>query len=580
MVVFDTEAWHLPGGRFDYMTAYAIAYTLKDDGSYTPDDAAWCDTPGDLWQWITDRCTGGELRCWAHNLEFDLAVSRGRHILPSLGWRPDERQPFAVRDHGSWWRWRRPGALLVQTDSMGFLGGMGVDTIAKEHGLERPALPDSPLDVEGWRRRCQFDAWVVGEALRRVIGWLDAEDGGSLALTGASQGMTLYRKRFLPERTVLCDPDEERREAEREAVWAGRCEAWRVGEIAEPLVEWDFENAYPRIAEAELLPVKARHVAPGAVPATTLREAREAGDAVLARVRVDSDTPVAPAVWRDRIVFPVGRWEAWLWDPELDLLASSGAGVEVLEARPYVASPVLHDWAVWILEQAGGHPSPMIRSMAKQWSRTVIGSFGLRYPMWELFSDEQSARSGGDDIRIGVMVDGERAYRTLDLSGTQYVQSGEAEGESSAPSVMGYVWSRCRVMLWEAMLSAGLENVVYVDTDSLIVTRRGDVALRKADIPFLRVKGDYTGATIYGPRQLILKTREGRRRLRVAGAPRDAKEAGGDQLSGEVWTGLNADTPGSTGDAARMQPRLFRLGVTGPANRRRAGGGMTREVRI
>jgi len=52
------------------------------------------------------------------------------------------------------------------------------------------------------------------------------------------------------------------------------------------------------------------------------------------------------------------------------------------------------------------------------------------------------------------------------------------ESRDSFPAIASHITAYARMYLWELMKAAGLENVYYVDTDSLMVNEEGFEALR------------------------------------------------------------------------------------------------------
>lgn len=577
-VYVDTEARQDSSARFVFMLACAILGDAAGDLVA----AEGFVTPEDLWRWVDAvSVAGGELRVWTHGLEFDLAVTRARSCLTDLGWAP---QRFAMREHGGWWQWRRGDRRLTLCDSQSFLGNASLETVAGDLGItadDRPRLPTVDDPPELWWERCRADVWTLREALRRVFAWYGAEGFGSLQLSGASQGMAAYRRRWMPPRSILVHRNADARAAEREATWAGRCEAWRWGSVAGPLEEWDYELCYPRIAAAGV-PVR-------------LCERRGAGGDGYVRLEhgiATTGAPVAPCRTPRGIVYPVGRFVTTLWEPEVELIRRSGGSWLPIAGWTYELAPALTAWADWVTDQATNHPSPLVRRITKQWSRTVIGSFGLRYPEWDVWSEDDPA----GDVRAVPYHDGERDSQLLFLGGVVYEQGDMVESENACPQVQSYVWSCARVALWDAMLAAGLEHVAYVDTDSVIVSAAGGERLRGwsgdagvSDLakralppwssgdpvrrrPPLRVKGRYDSAEIYGARQIILP-----RETRVAGLRKDATRTGASSWRADVWEMM----PGGLGgpEEARTRRRYFTL-RRGELHRDRVVGGATRPIRV
>lgn len=485
----------------------------------------------ELWEWVEARTTVNERTVlWAHNLGYDLRLTRALELLPGRGW---ELQEFSLDSYRCWLRWKRGGRTLLMVDSISYVGRALV-RFSDELGLEKPALPRPEAPLEEWVRRCRADTELLREIVLRLLRWLEAGDHGNYRMTGPAQASASFRHRFLERGQLLIHAEPEVLEAERRSAWTGRCEVWRHGHVDGPIVEWDFSLAYARIARDAQLPVRLR----GELRRPTLSQllAMGAGLAWLTEVEVETPAPVVPAELDGRIVWPVGRFVTTLWDVEVRELLAAGGTCRPRRAWLYRRGPLLQEWAQWVLEELEGPDQlrcPVARAVVKGWSRSLIGRFGLRYPKWEQLGVAEeaalelvpfvSASSGatGTWLRLG--------HQVLE-------QSTVEESPDSAPAIMAYVMALARRRLWRAMQLVPAGELVYVDTDSLLVTAAGSPALerfsRTAEGEGLRVKAEYRAGTFWAPRQMELDGA-----ARVAGLPRSSSRRGPKVWRAEVWEG-------------------------------------------
>jgi hypothetical protein len=116
--------------------------------------------------------------------------------------------------------------------------------------------------------------------------------------------------------------------------------------------------------------------------------------------------------------------------------------------------------------------------------------------------------------------------------------------------------SECRRRLWVAMTAVGLDKVLYVDTDSIIVAdpeSRSTEALDDASYgPEWHVKGEYTSLQITGPRNLVCN--ESRR---VSGLPLSAIRTGEVEFSGQVMRSIKESMRNGQLDCIASVPRRF-----------------------
>jgi hypothetical protein len=216
---------------------------------------------------------------------------------------------------------------------------------------------------------------------------------------------------------------------------------------------------------------------------------------------------------------PPTHVEGWYWQPELDLAREYGAVVEPLEQYVYECAPVLESWARAIIaSQTDPSLTPVQQMAMKHWGRALIGKFGAQVPNWGPY-----ARFEDVDLEVSRTVMDGVPKEILTIGGRSLVAEGKGYADHAFPALMSRVISECRIRLWMLMCEAGLENVYYVDTDSLFVSAEGTRRLRaftEAGRGWgLVLKRHHREVTIYGPRQLITD-REG---PRVSGLPKDAR---------------------------------------------------------
>src|SRR5262249_2856744 len=152
----------------------------------------------------------------------------------------------------------------------------------------------------------------------------------------------------------------------------------------------------------------------------------------------------------------------------------------------------------------------------KHWSRAIIGRTAATWSRWEPWGDAPYP-----DVSLAKVRDvgaGEE-YQLLQL-GHQWVrQVGTPDNPDAMVAIMSWVMAESRVRLWKAIECAGHENVVYMDTDSVITGPTGSDRLEAVGVFGLRRKSVWHELEVLGPRQLIPG-----RRLRAAGIPRDARK--------------------------------------------------------
>jgi hypothetical protein len=130
------------------------------------------------------------------------------------------------------------------------------------------------------------------------------------------------------------------------------------------------------------------------------------------------------------------------------------------------------------------------------------------------------------------------------------------ESVESVPQIPGWIMSECRRRLWETMVDIGLDRVVYVDTDSIIIATYGDrgyernIATRYAGM--WASKSRFIHLQIQGPRNLTADTDR-----RMSGLPLGAIQSGPTEYRGEVMRSIKEAMRHGQLDTVTTIPRRF-----------------------
>jgi len=277
---------------------------------------------------------------------------------------------------------------------------------------------------------------------------------------------------------------------------------------------------------------------------------------VLADLEVTTSKPVVPARHDGRILWPVGTFDTTLWQPEIEALEAAGGTYRVRRVWLYRAGPALASWASWVLGElhASGDPEHRWRGVIlKHWSRALIGRFATQYQNWELFGWDASP-----NVRAGKMHDNDTGENLefMQIGHEIHVMTGFSEGDDSCPQITSYIMSVARSNLWQVIGTAGAPNVLYMDTDSVVVNTRGNARLRSAtqtgQLPGLRLKARHNGYEIYGPRAAVIGGDE-----KLAGIPRNHFRTGDTTWEGEVWTQFERALQTGEWDRVTVAKRRF-----------------------
>lgn len=509
--------------------------------------------PAGLWRYVDAKSRRrARTVVVSHNMGYDVRISRALEYLPALGW---SIHRLAVHERSLTMTLRRDGRTLILADSMAWLP-MALAKVGGLVGAEKTPLPDWDADASEWVQRCTRDVEILRAAVLDLVRWVESGDLGNWQKTGAGQAWAHWRHAHYTHR-VMVHSDPEARAAEVASMHSARCEAWRHGTLrGQWFEEWDLPLAYPVAARDLQLPtvLSAYRTAP---PWSWVRRAA-AQRRVLVTARVTTPAPTLPVEHDGRTLWPVGTFQGTWWESELTQAMHYGAKVTPLHAWTYRAAPALASWADWVISAAtdptvtGSH---VRMAAAKHMARALIGKFAVRWTPWEEWGHMPDEVAPYEQVYDA---ENDRSGRVLTLGSQSWVGWQRQYGADALPAITSAVMAEVRIRLWALMNAAGLENVAYVDTDSLMVNRSGADALRSLVASGggwgVRLKARHQRLVIMGPRQLIIDDV-----TRVAGVPKSATWATRQTMRGQVWESVEtALKNGRTGEVL-IRPGSWRL---------------------
>lgn len=577
MVAFDTES----SSTYDQDTetqVWKVGCAVRwrtDLATSDRAEASVFDSPELFWTWVSDYTRKGTRTVvWAHNLGYDVRISRMFDILPDLGFRLE----WCNLDRNiSSATWRSDHGTIVLADTWTWIP-LPLEVIAPQVGRVKYDMPNKNAADTEWARYCMRDAEIVYRVVGELVSFIKSAGLGNWQPTGAGMAYATWRHRFMEDKILVHD-DMDAIAAERFAMHTGRAEAWRHGtQVGEKWTEVDLRTAYLVIASECELPRKL-HMHHGALSVPQFRRLRERF-AVLSRVTVTQDIPILPMRTPERILWPVGTFETWVWDNETDLALRHGAKIRIHEAYTYVRSPVLRSWADWvlsILDPANGDVSSIVRTHIKHCSRALIGRIALRVPSWEYFGDNIEGITGISNM---VNADTGLRHRMLHVGNDTLIETRRDEGKDSLPMITGWIMAECRVRLYDTMSTIGFDNIAHVDTDSTICNNSGLVALRDSMGPvfdhYWQIKGTWTRLEVIAPRAYY----RDKERV-VAGIPRRATETSPGEFEGERWSALASDLADAITGSVRVRQSTWTLKRNDPRRADAAGAiGRTRAYSV
>lgn len=534
-------------------------------------------TPETFWRWIRGGLKRRE-QAW-------LWTFRACHRLGLLGF-------WDRLDAGEWVLSRKDCSRETNANDGSPKGGNGIVVLSDPPTII-VAMPSHGsgsiriLDIRNLGVRSESDMGADSDCPRQQAVWLqdwaatvETLNLGGLRCTAAAQAYHGWRYSYL-NCGVMVDGDGEATRHERRSVYPGRAEAFRIGNVPGNGFALDASAFYPSCSVAGEVPCRSKWR--GICTGGQLRTAIDKGWLAIVTCQVRCREPILPCridgkgrpVGEDdergmqsarrgaqeRTVWPVGTWTGTLCGPEYQLAEASGSLVRVMQASLFEPDRPFDDfvsrlWQARVAAKSSGHTGG--ESCIKLLMNSLTGKLAAHEYSWV---DEPMScppgpwqtwqRYGSDGLLVG-------SYRTIGWHAQRLVR-GEETAEST-PAIAAWIYSLGRVQLWKWMEDAGMENVHYVDSDSVITNEQGLRSLdglghiRPGVMGALRLQSVYEGLRIAG----IKGYAHGRGRC-IAGIDPSLTDDGAGHYSG--WRSESVGEAMARGNTPTSRARFVQLPV-------------------
>lgn len=560
LISFDTESLvtETPEGEVHILSLWSARLSDRRaaKGRQQRDDQATGESAEDFAHQVHAWCSAHPTTwMYAHNLHYDLSVTGLVAQLGRLGWQVTD---FAVDGASPFVRFCRGRAHLTVTDSWSWLP-VPLTAVGAALNMTKPPLPATGERSPALQRRCDADRDIVHQAMLTLMAWWDERGLGRWTITGAASGWNAMRHTPAP-RKILIDPDPDRSDFGRSAIYGGRRYCWRAGSLAPgTYMEVDFERAYTTVARDLPLPCE-RLSRFDSLPLDHAAVRCERLGAV-AWCDISTDVPRYPVRSGGRVWYPVGRFWTILAGPDIAAAAKAGDLVAIGPGWIHKLGHALRPWATWVLhDQAddGGTVPEVAKIALKSWGRSVIGKWGQRsferIPLGVAPTQEWShceAWHHGSNTRASI----------VDFGGTRWQVTSNGEPENAYPEILAFVEAHVRVRLNAMAEIFGASRTVCCDTDGLIardVTPPLLAQAARACWPLIpRRKHTYHSITVTGPQHMVI---DGQRRM--SGVPGSAQPTGDGRLCALLWPKLAWQMAHGTAGTYTRPAASYRLSAT------------------
>lgn len=449
-----------------------------------------------IWEWVESKTPpGSKLYLYAHNLIYDLTVLKGIAWMTSHGWTITKA---IIDDPPTAIAFRKDRKTIMMLDSFNYFRS-SLASIGESIGYPKLKMPPRHAESQIWQIYCRRDVEVLADAMISYFTFLDTNSLGNYQITLASQAFTAFRHRFMGDQ-IFIDGNEKALDLARRAYHGGRTEAFYIGSETGQYYTLDVNSMYPAVMATDYYPTKLWTVC-------SRLSLSELSDylkqyCLISLVDIETDQPVYPVFSGGKLLFPIGKFQTVLSSPELEFALSQGHVKRSLKTAIYARSKIFHAYVYELYrlrrayQEAGNQTFSwlckiMLNSLYGKW-----GQLGRVY--------EEIGETDPSEVRVWREWDADTKTMHSMRSFGGIVQELTAQGESynSHPAIAAHVTASARMQLWRLMSRAGLDNVYYVDTDSLTVNKAG---LRNipswmigTDLGSLKMEHSFKRMTIYG----------------------------------------------------------------------------------
>lgn len=298
-------------------------------------------------------------------------------------------------------------------------------------------------------------------------------------VTAAQTGWVRFRARHLPA-FLSINLSDESRVLERRACYNGRTECFKLGDIPDKVYSLDVKSCYAHICATQELPVHLDTEYPLGLPVGEIDSAEHVQ--WIADCVIRTEVADYPLRWGEQPIYPIGEFHTTLCWPELKHAMDRGRVVKVTRAARYIARPALRSYAKWFLYSKDSLVLANYQDMLptlKSIFNASLGYSARRKYTWLAWNPH-----GAPDWWLGVTQAPDRSCEVVQaqvLDGSARWLQIAGEPYEAIPYLHATICSWARVKLVGIMDAAGRENVLYCDTDGILVTRPGWEALNHAE---------------------------------------------------------------------------------------------------
>lgn len=468
----------------------------------TKDKYYYFKTTDEFWD-IVEKHTAQKTRLFliSHNQHFDFNVVDGFKQLAKRNWKLTqivlESDIFLIRA-------RKERKTLLIIDSCNYFK-TSIEELGKMLNLPKLKVDFKNVEEKKLLEYCRRDVEILSEFFLKFLRFWYANDLGNFALSLAGLAFNSFKHKFMKTR-ILHHENKEVLELELNSYFGGRNECFYIGKVNETLYKLDVNSMYPFIMKFNKFPIKFKKLLYNLKP-NQLKELLRRYLAI-AEVHLNTNENAYP-VRKNKLIFSIGTFKTTLATPELLYALENNHVTKIYRCALYDYDYVFKDYVDFyfrIKQEAERNGDKITRMFAKLMMNSLYGKFAQRVREFEKIDYVPLMNFG--TIFVNDIVNNER-YKLYFINSEAYkLKREEKLFYDSNVAIASHVTAYARMYLYYLMKKAGLNNVYYVDTDSLFVNKQGYENLKDLignGLGELKLEGISNNVIIFGCKDYIFE---------------------------------------------------------------------------
>jgi len=435
-----------------------------------------------FWKWVFEKNKCNTvIYLFAHNFEFDFRILNGFEYLFENGyeirkWVIDCKLFTLVASKYRKKIDRRTKEVKKEVDrTLRFVSTtnyfhVSLEELGKSIGIEKMERKHENCICGDCVKYCMRDVFIIRYAILKYLKFIKNNNLGNFKSTIASQSLTAFAHRFMTRDIFIHELDYVN-ELERKSYRGGRTEAFYIGKVNNSKIFClDINSMYPFVMRNFQYPYKFKYFYE--VSSRNALKRLLEKYCVIAHVKIRTNENVF-GIKRERLIFPIGSFNAYLCSNELEYAIAKGMIEQIYELAVYEKDYIFRDYVDFFYERRQEYKRDNNRAfnfMCKLFLNSLYGKFGE--------NKKENKKLGESDDFFGhyKLIDQYDGYIGLVkiVNGEEYLQiNTDLPTANTFVAIASEVTANARMLLWSLMKTAGLENIYYVDTDSIFTNEIG-----------------------------------------------------------------------------------------------------------